>query len=177
MIPALPLVGKVLVDLVASGASGAITPQDADPRKVGGAANSSDFAQTVDDLQRSASAATTAQGAHGAARSYAQGDGAFPSPLAWESGRAQRGRMRGRAKGASEPVNHAGPPRRFRRSGNSWTRKDAPDGATPHPPCGARPFSRSGEGGPKGRMRGRPVSERRRPHGSVLFPKSKVQPP
>ncbi len=69
MIPALPLVGKVLVDLVASGASAAITPQDADPRKVGGAANSGDFAQTVDDLQRSASAATTAHGAHGAARS------------------------------------------------------------------------------------------------------------
>ncbi len=69
MIPALPLVGKILVDLVASGASAAVAPQDADPQKVGGAANSADFTQTVDDLQRAASAGTTPHGAHGAARS------------------------------------------------------------------------------------------------------------
>ena len=67
MIPALPLVGKILVDLVASGASAAVTPQDADPQKVNSAANAADFTQAVDDLQRAAGAATTSHGAHGAA--------------------------------------------------------------------------------------------------------------
>jgi hypothetical protein len=69
MIPALPLVGKVLVDLVASGASAALAPQDSDAKKVGGAANSVDFTQTVDDLQRTANAATTTHGAHATCRS------------------------------------------------------------------------------------------------------------
>jgi len=69
MIPALPLVGKMLVDLIAPGASAAVGPQDSDPKKVGGAANSGDFTQTVDDLQRAANAGTTPHGAHGAARS------------------------------------------------------------------------------------------------------------
>ncbi len=64
MIPALPLVGKMLVDLVASGASAAVAPQDSDAQKVGAAAKSGDdFTQTVDDLQRTAAAATTAHGA------------------------------------------------------------------------------------------------------------------
>lgn len=68
MIPTLPLVGKMLVDLVASGSSAAVAPQDSDPQKVGAAAKSGDdFTQAVDDLQRTASAATTH--AHGAARS------------------------------------------------------------------------------------------------------------
>jgi hypothetical protein len=66
MIPALPLVGKILVDLVASGASAALAPQDSDSKKVSDAAKSGDFTQTVDDLQRAASAATTPHGAHGA---------------------------------------------------------------------------------------------------------------
>ena len=35
MIPALPLVGKILVDLVASGASAVLSPQDSDVKKVG----------------------------------------------------------------------------------------------------------------------------------------------
>jgi hypothetical protein len=69
MIAALPLVGKILVDLVASGAGAAIAPQDADPKKVGGAANSGDFTQTVDDLQRASGAGATPHGAHAAARS------------------------------------------------------------------------------------------------------------
>jgi hypothetical protein len=69
MIPALPLVGKILVDLAASGAGAAVAPQNTDPQKVGGAANSGDFTQTVDDLQRAASAAPPSHGAHGAARS------------------------------------------------------------------------------------------------------------
>ena len=68
MIPALPLVGKILVDLVASGASAA-APSDADPKTVNAAANSADFAQAVDDLQRAAGTGTTPHGAHGAARS------------------------------------------------------------------------------------------------------------
>jgi hypothetical protein len=69
MIPALPLVGKILVDLVASGAGVAATPQDADPKTVNGAANSADFTQAVDDLQRAVAAGSTPHGAHGAARS------------------------------------------------------------------------------------------------------------
>ena len=70
MIPALPLVGKILVDLVASGASAPVAPQDADPQKIGGAAKSGDdFAQAVDDLQRAAGAGTTPHGTHGTARS------------------------------------------------------------------------------------------------------------
>jgi hypothetical protein len=67
MIPALPLVGKILVDLVASGASAALSPQDSDASKVGGADKTgADFTQTVDDLQRAAGAATPPHGAHGA---------------------------------------------------------------------------------------------------------------
>jgi hypothetical protein len=69
MIPALPLVGKILGDLVASGAGATAAPQDADPKKVGDAANVVDFTQTVDDLQRAANAGTTPHGAHGVARS------------------------------------------------------------------------------------------------------------
>jgi len=70
MIAALPLVGKMLVDLGASGASAAVAPQDADPQKVNGAAKSGDdFTQAVDDLQRASGAATTSHGAHAAARS------------------------------------------------------------------------------------------------------------
>jgi hypothetical protein len=70
MIPALPLVGKILVDLVASGAGAAGAPQDADLQKVGGAAKSGDhFAQAVDDLQRASNAGTAPHGAHSAARS------------------------------------------------------------------------------------------------------------
>ena len=69
MIPALPLVGKILVDLAASGASAPVAPQESDPQKVGGAANSGDFTQTVDDLAQAAGAATPPHGAHGAARS------------------------------------------------------------------------------------------------------------
>ena len=69
MIPALPLIGKILGDVVASGVGAAAAPQDSDPKKVGGAANSSDFTQTVDDLAQAASAATAPHGAHGAARS------------------------------------------------------------------------------------------------------------
>jgi len=70
MIPALPLVGKMLVDLVASGASAVLSPQDSDAKKVGAAAKSgNDFTQAVDDLQRTANAATLPHGAHGAARS------------------------------------------------------------------------------------------------------------
>ena len=66
MIPALPLVGKILVDLVASGASAAVAPQDPDSQKVGDAAKAgADFTQTVDDLQRAGNAPTT-HGAHGA---------------------------------------------------------------------------------------------------------------
>jgi hypothetical protein len=69
MIAALPLVGKLLTDLVASGASAATATQNVDPQKVGGAANSGDFTQTVDDLAQAAGAATPPHGAHGAARS------------------------------------------------------------------------------------------------------------
>jgi hypothetical protein len=69
MIPALPLVGKILGDLVASGAGPATAPQDVDPKKVGGAANSADFTQTVDNLAQAAGAGTPPHGAHGAARS------------------------------------------------------------------------------------------------------------
>ena len=70
MIPALPLVGKILVDLVASGASAAVAPNDSDPQKVGAAAKpGDDFTQAVDDLQRTAAAGTTPQGAHATARS------------------------------------------------------------------------------------------------------------
>ncbi len=56
MIAALPLVGKALVDLVASGVGGVAAPQDVDPKKVSGAADAGDFTQTVDDLQRAAGA-------------------------------------------------------------------------------------------------------------------------
>jgi len=70
MIPALPLVGKILLDVVASGASAVLSPQDSDANKVGAAAKSGDdFAQAVDDLQRTANVATLPHGAHGAARS------------------------------------------------------------------------------------------------------------
>ena len=69
MIPALPLVGKVLVDLVASGATPPSRRKTPTPEKSAARPIPVDFAQTVDDLQRSASAATTAHGAHGAARS------------------------------------------------------------------------------------------------------------
>jgi len=70
MIPALPLVGKILTDLAACGPGAVAAPQDVDPQKVGAAATSGDdFAQAVDDLQRAANAATTPSGAHGAARS------------------------------------------------------------------------------------------------------------
>ena len=70
MIPALPLVGKMLVDLVSSGASAALAPSDSDAQKVSGAAKSGgDFTQAVDDLQRAAAAGTAPHGAHGAARS------------------------------------------------------------------------------------------------------------
>ncbi len=69
MIPALPLVGKILVDLVASGASAALSPQDPDAQKVGAAAKPGDFTQAVDDLQRAAGAGGASRGAHGAARS------------------------------------------------------------------------------------------------------------
>ena len=69
MIAALPLVGKLLVDLVASGASAATATQNVGPQKVSGAANSGDFTQTVDDLAQAAGAATPPHGAHGAARS------------------------------------------------------------------------------------------------------------
>jgi hypothetical protein len=66
MIPALPLVGKILVDLVACGASAALSPQDSDAKKVGGADKTgADFTQVVDDLQRTGNATTT-HGAHGA---------------------------------------------------------------------------------------------------------------
>ena len=70
MIPALPLVGKILLELVGVRGGAVAAPQDADPQKVGGAANSGDdFTQAVDDLQRAASAATSPHGAHGVARS------------------------------------------------------------------------------------------------------------
>jgi hypothetical protein len=70
MIPALPLVGKILVDIVASGASAALSPQDSDANKVGGADKTrADFTQAVDDLQRTASAGTTLHGAHATGRS------------------------------------------------------------------------------------------------------------
>jgi hypothetical protein len=68
MIPALPLVGKMLVDLVASGASAVLSPQDSDVKKVADA-KSGDFTQAVDDLQRTAAVGTTSHGAHGAERS------------------------------------------------------------------------------------------------------------
>ena len=67
MIPALPLVGKILIDLVASGVDAAAVPQGANSKKVDSAANSDDFTQAVDDLQRAAGAAATSHGAHGAA--------------------------------------------------------------------------------------------------------------
>jgi hypothetical protein len=68
MIPALPLVGKILVDLVSSGA--AVAPQDSDPQKVANAAKSGDdFTQAVDDLQRAAGAGTAPHGAHASAGS------------------------------------------------------------------------------------------------------------
>ena len=69
MIPALPLVGKIVVDIVASGASAVLSPQDSDAKKVGDAAKSGDFTQAVDDLQRTASAGTTLHGAHATGRS------------------------------------------------------------------------------------------------------------
>jgi hypothetical protein len=69
MLPALPLVGKMLVDLVASGTSAVLSPQDSDAKKVGATAKSGDFTQAVDDLQRASGAAATSHGAHGAARS------------------------------------------------------------------------------------------------------------
>ena len=68
MIPALPLVGKILVDLVASGASAVLSPQDSDVKKVGATDKSGDFTQAVDDLQRTAST-TTSHAAHSAATS------------------------------------------------------------------------------------------------------------
>ena len=68
MIPALPLVGKMLVDLVASGASAVLSPQGADAKKLDATATSGDFTQAVDDLQRTANPAIT-HGAHGTARS------------------------------------------------------------------------------------------------------------
>jgi hypothetical protein len=68
MIPALPLVGKMLVDVVASGVSAALSPQDSDAKKVGATAKSGDFTQAVDDLQRAASTATT-HVSHSVARS------------------------------------------------------------------------------------------------------------
>jgi hypothetical protein len=68
MIPALPLVGKILTDLAASGADAVAAPQDSDAQKVD-AANFGDFTQAVDDLQRAAGAGTAPHSAHGAARS------------------------------------------------------------------------------------------------------------
>jgi len=69
MIPALPLVGKIVVDIVASGASAVLSPQDSDAKKVGATTKSGDFTQAVDDLHRTAAAGVTSHGAHGAARS------------------------------------------------------------------------------------------------------------
>jgi len=70
MIPALPLVGKILTDLAASGPGAVAAPPDVDPQTLSGAAASGDeFTQAVDDLQRAASAATPSHGAHSAARS------------------------------------------------------------------------------------------------------------
>jgi hypothetical protein len=69
MIAALPLVGKILGDLATSAAGAAAAPQDADTKKVNGAANALDFDQTVDNLAQPAGAATPPHGAHGAARS------------------------------------------------------------------------------------------------------------
>jgi hypothetical protein len=70
MIPALPLIGKILADFTASGSGAVAAPQDSDPKKVGAAANAGDdFTQAVDDLQRAAAAGTTPHGAHGATRS------------------------------------------------------------------------------------------------------------
>ena len=69
MIAALPLVGKVLLDLAASGVGAVTGSKDVDPKKVDGAANSNDFTQTVDNLAQAAGAAATSHGAHGAARS------------------------------------------------------------------------------------------------------------
>jgi len=68
MIPALPLVGKMLIDIVASGASAVLSPQDSDAKKVGATTKSGDFTQAIDDLQRTAST-TTSHAAHSAARS------------------------------------------------------------------------------------------------------------
>ena len=69
MIPALPLIGKILSDLTASGTGAVAAPQDSDSQKVGAAANAGDdFTQAVDDLQRAAAAGMTPHGAHGAAR-------------------------------------------------------------------------------------------------------------
>ena len=67
MIAALPLVGKVLIDLAASGVGAVTGSKDLDPKKVSAAADSGDFTQAVDDLQRAAGAAATSHSAHGAA--------------------------------------------------------------------------------------------------------------
>jgi len=69
MIPALPLVGKMLVDIVASGASAILSPQDSDAKKVGATTKSGDFTQAVDDLQRTAATGVTSHGAHATGRS------------------------------------------------------------------------------------------------------------
>ena len=66
MIAALPLVGRILGDLAASGVGATTTSQDVDPKKVGDTANAVDFTQTVDNLAQATGAATPSHGAHGA---------------------------------------------------------------------------------------------------------------
>jgi hypothetical protein len=68
MIAALPLVGKVLIDLAASGVGAVTGSKDVDAKKVGAAADSGDFTQTVDNLAQAAGGAAATQGAHIAAR-------------------------------------------------------------------------------------------------------------
>jgi hypothetical protein len=69
MIAALPLVGRILGDLAASGVGAAAAPQDVDLKKASGAANAVDFTQTVDNLAQESGAATQPHGGHGVARS------------------------------------------------------------------------------------------------------------
>jgi len=66
MIFALPIVGKILAGAAASEAGAASPTQTTDPRKANGAADSVDFTQTVDNLDRAAGATTAQHGAHSA---------------------------------------------------------------------------------------------------------------
>ena len=79
MIPALPLVGKILVDSVASGVSAVLSPQDSNAHKVGAATQSGDdFTQAVDDLQRTAATGTTTLGAHAPAEARRSRSASWP---------------------------------------------------------------------------------------------------